>query len=86
VRDGWDLFQREPTVTFVSRHVLPRVDVPYYKHVRQDALHSNGECLRLDVVRAAVLCMGAVSIVNDNVCERFRECWHEKFGMFCDFL
>jgi hypothetical protein len=27
VRDGWDLIQREPTVAFVSRHILPDVDV-----------------------------------------------------------
>jgi hypothetical protein len=52
----------------------------------KDALHSNGECLRLDAVHAAVLCMDVVSIVNGNVCGRFRECWHERFGMFCDSL
>jgi hypothetical protein len=27
VRDGWDLIQREPTIAYVSLHVLPYVDV-----------------------------------------------------------
>jgi hypothetical protein len=52
----------------------------------KDALHSNRGCLRLDAVHATVLCMDAVSIVNGNVCGHFRECWHERFGMFCDFF
>jgi hypothetical protein len=52
----------------------------------KDALHSNRECLRLDAIHGVVLCMDAVSIVNGNVCGRFRECWNEKFGMFVEFL
>jgi hypothetical protein len=35
VRDGWDLFQREPTVVSVSRHVLPYVDIPHFVYARQ---------------------------------------------------
>jgi hypothetical protein len=35
VRDGWDLIQREPTVTPVSRHVLPCVDIPHCVYARQ---------------------------------------------------
>jgi adenylate cyclase len=34
VRDGWDLFQREPTVASMSRHVLPYVDVPHCVYAR----------------------------------------------------
>jgi hypothetical protein len=40
----------------------------------KDALHSNGEYLRLDAVHATTLCMDVVSIVHGNVCGRFREC------------
>jgi hypothetical protein len=35
VRDRWDLFQREPTVAYVSLHVLPYVDVPHFEYARQ---------------------------------------------------
>jgi hypothetical protein len=52
----------------------------------KDALHSNGECLRLDTVHAAALCMDVISIVNGNVCGLFRKCSHEMFGMLYDFL
>jgi hypothetical protein len=40
-------------VVSVSRHVLPYMDVPYHKDASKDALHSNEEYLRLDVVHAA---------------------------------
>jgi hypothetical protein len=39
----------------------------------KDTLHSNGGCLRLDVVHAAALRMDTVSILNGNVCEHFRD-------------
>jgi hypothetical protein len=39
----------------------------------KDTLHSKGGCLRLDAVHAAAWCMDAISIVNDNVCGRFRD-------------
>jgi hypothetical protein len=86
VRDGWDLFQREPTVASVSRHVFPYVDVPHFVYARQGtsslkrSISEGGRCPCSDER------MGAVSIVNGNVCGRFRHCWHERFVVFCDFL
>jgi hypothetical protein len=38
----------------------------------KDTLHSNGGCPRLDAVHAAAS-MDVVSIVNGNVCGRFRD-------------
>jgi hypothetical protein len=52
----------------------------------KDTLHSNGGCPRLDAVHAAAKRMGAVSIVNSNVCGRFHERWDERFVVFCDLL
>jgi hypothetical protein len=52
----------------------------------RDTLHSNGGCPRLDAVHAAAERMDVVSIVDGNVCERFLECWHERFIVFCDLL
>jgi hypothetical protein len=46
VRDGWDLIQREPTVTFVSRHVFPYVDVPHCEYARQGSASFKKECIR----------------------------------------
>jgi hypothetical protein len=39
----------------------------------KDTLHSSRGCLRLDAVHAADYCMDTVSIVNGNVCGRFRD-------------
>jgi hypothetical protein len=39
----------------------------------KDTLHSNGGCPRLDAVHAAALRMDTVSIVDGNVCGRFRD-------------
>jgi hypothetical protein len=39
----------------------------------KDTLHSNGGCPRLDAVHEVGEHMDAVSIVNGNVCERFRD-------------
>jgi hypothetical protein len=39
----------------------------------KDTLHSNGGCLRLDAVHAEDWRMDTISIVNDNVCGRFRD-------------
>jgi hypothetical protein len=44
----------------------------------KDTLHSNGRCPRLDVVHAAAGRMDAVSIVNGNVCGRFRDVLAQK--------
>jgi hypothetical protein len=44
----------------------------------KDTLHSNGGCLRLDAVYAAALRMDTVSIVNGNVCGRFRDVLAQK--------
>jgi hypothetical protein len=49
----------------------------------KDALHSNGECLRLGAIHAAVVCMDVVSIVNGNVCGCFRECSAGTLTSFC---
>jgi hypothetical protein len=46
VRDGWDLFQREPTVASVSRHVLPYVDVPHFVYARQGSASFQKERVR----------------------------------------
>jgi hypothetical protein len=45
MRDGWDLFQREPTVVFVSRHVFPYVDVPHLVYARQGSASFQKECI-----------------------------------------
>jgi hypothetical protein len=37
----------------------------------KDTLHSNGGCPRLDAVHASAKLMGAISVVNGNVCGRF---------------
>jgi hypothetical protein len=39
----------------------------------KDTLHSNGGCPRLDAVHAAAWRMDTISIVNSNVCGRFRD-------------
>jgi hypothetical protein len=44
----------------------------------KDRLHSNGGCPRLDAVHAAALRMDTVSIVNGNVCGRFRDVLAQK--------
>jgi hypothetical protein len=68
----------------VSRHVLPYVDVPHCEYVRQRCtpfkrrVSEVGRCPRSDKR------VGVVSIVNGNVCRRFRECWHGRFDVFCD--
>jgi hypothetical protein len=86
VRDGWDLFQSEP----MSRLCLTTFCHMWTFHITKmrgkDALHSNGEYLRLDAVHAMALRIDAVSIVNGNECGCFHEYWHERFRMFCDFL
>jgi hypothetical protein len=44
----------------------------------KDTLHSNGGCPRLDAIHAAALRMDTVSIVNGNVCGRFRDMLAQK--------
>jgi hypothetical protein len=46
VRDGQDLFQREPTVASVSRHVLPYMDVPHFVYARQGSASFQKERVR----------------------------------------
>jgi hypothetical protein len=79
VRDGWDLFQWEPTSRLCLATFCHTWTFRITKMRCKDALHSNGEYLRLDAVHAAALCVGAVSTVNSNVCGSFHECWHERF-------
>jgi hypothetical protein len=54
VRDGWDLFQREPTVASMSRHVLPYMDVPHCICEARIHFIQKGAYLRLDAVHAAI--------------------------------
>jgi hypothetical protein len=64
---------------FASRYVLWCRHVSHTCAFRmsimrgKDTLHSNGGCPRLDVVHAAAWRMDTVSIVNGNVCGRFRD-------------
>jgi hypothetical protein len=44
-RDVWDLIQREPILTSVSRHVLPYVDVPHFVYARQGSVSFQKECI-----------------------------------------
>jgi hypothetical protein len=45
-RDVWDLFQREPTVTFVSRDVFPYVDILHFVYARQGSTSFQKERIR----------------------------------------
>jgi hypothetical protein len=45
-RDGWDLIQREPTVTSVPRHVLPYMDIPHCECARQGSASFQKESIR----------------------------------------
>jgi hypothetical protein len=90
VRDYWDLLQWVPSRVCVSSRFAIR-DGTTGKYMRYEwglfqwALTSR-QSLKYDVVHAMTLRMDVVSIVNGNECERFRECWHERFWMCCDFL
>jgi hypothetical protein len=46
VRDGWDLFQREPAAASVSHQVLPYVDVPHFVYARQGSASFQKERVR----------------------------------------
>jgi hypothetical protein len=50
----------------------------------KDTIHSNRGCLRLDGVHAAAWRMDTVSIVNGNVCGRFRNMLTRKV-LFCRY-
>jgi hypothetical protein len=86
VRDGWDLFQRVPTVTSVSRHVFPYVDVPHCEYARQGSASFKRSVSEVGRCPCSDKRMDAVSIVNGNACGCFHECWHERFVVFCDLL
>jgi hypothetical protein len=51
----------------------------------KDTLNSNGGCPRLDAVHAAASCMDAISIVNGNVCGRFRDVLAQRV-LFCRYI
>ena len=53
VRVGMILFKMNH-VFLVIHHILPHVCVPHYEHAKGNTLHSNGACLRLDAVHAAL--------------------------------
>jgi hypothetical protein len=73
-------------IAFVSRHVLPYVDIPHCEYARQACTLFKRRVSEVGRCPCSDERMGTVSIVNGNVCGRFRECWHERFVMFCDFL
>jgi hypothetical protein len=86
VRDGWDLIQWEPTVASVSHHVLPYVDASHCDYARQGCTPFKRRVSEVRCCPCSDKRMGVVSIVNGNVCGCVRECWHERFNMFCDIL
>jgi hypothetical protein len=57
----------------VCRHVFHKWAFRMSNMRGKDTLHSNGGCPRLDAVHAAAWRMDVVSIVNGNVCGRFRD-------------
>jgi hypothetical protein len=58
VKDGWDLVQREPTVAFVSHHVLPYVDVPHFIYVRQGSASFKRSISMVGCCPCSDKCMG----------------------------
>jgi hypothetical protein len=52
----------------------------------KDLLHSKRSVSEVGRCPCNDKSMGAVSIVNGNVCGRFCECWHERSVVFCDLL
>jgi hypothetical protein len=69
---GYELWSRHVYHTCAFRMSIMR---------GKDTLHSNGGCPRLDAVHEAALRMDTVSIVNGNVCGRFRDvlAWKVRF-------
>jgi hypothetical protein len=72
---------RRVTCSIQDEHVIG-CDVAMFCHTcafrmsnmrGKDTLHSNGGCLRLDTVHAVDWRMNTISIVNSNVCGRFRD-------------
>jgi hypothetical protein len=58
----------------VSRHILPYVDVPHFVYERQGSASFKGSVFEVGRCSCSDKRMGAVSIVNGNVCGRFHEC------------
>jgi hypothetical protein len=81
---NWTYYNGNPRRVRVSPRFATRGRSALYMRGKEP-LHSKGAYLRLDAVHAAKH-MGAVSIVNGNVCGRLHECWHERFVVFCDLL
>jgi hypothetical protein len=52
----------------------------------KDTLHSKRSVSEVGRCPCSGKQMDIISIVNGNVCERFHECWHERFVVFCDLL
>jgi hypothetical protein len=73
-------------VASVSRHVLPYVDIPHCDMCGKDPLHSKRSIYEVGRCPCSNKRIGAVSIVNGNVCGCFHECWHERFIVFCDLV
>jgi hypothetical protein len=86
VRDEWDLFYWEPTVASVSCHILTYVCVPHCVYARQGYTPFKWRVSEVGHCPCSDKRMDTISIVNDNVCGRFRECWHERFVVFYDLL
>jgi hypothetical protein len=62
------------------------VCIPHVEYARQEYTPFKQSVFEVGCCSCSDKRMGAVSIVNGNVCERFHECWHERFVVFCDFL
>jgi hypothetical protein len=58
------------------RHVLSYVCVLHYKYARQGYTPFKWRVSKVGHCSCTDKCMGAISIVNDNVWGCFRECWH----------
>jgi hypothetical protein len=73
-------------VVSMSHHILPYVYIPHYEYARQGYTPFEWRVSEVGRCPCSDICMDAISIVNGNVCGRFRECWHERFDVFCNFL
>jgi hypothetical protein len=73
-RDGWDLFQREPTAASLSCHILPYVDVPHFVYARQGSASFQKERTRRWTLSMQRLDAWIPFLkVNGTVCGRFRD-------------
>jgi hypothetical protein len=65
---------------------FPYVDISHCENARQGYTPFKRRVFEVGCCPCSDKRMGAVSIVNGIVCGRFRECWHERFEVFCHLL